>query len=177
MPDPSSPQCGSPNGSTRSGRGHRSAPWPTVSTMRSRRPSTGSTRPSASTGPTPTAGTTSTRSSWPPCRGCTGSTTIGSTATATTYRPRSTKQRSTLPNKPTPPGLESNSPSLHQTQGGSVAGSGGGGGTGGLLELDRGDLAGGGMDPGRVVPVDPAGGLSFDLGPGGPAAGGVVVDE
>ena len=43
----------------------------------------------------------------------------GSTATATTCHPPSSKQRSTLPNRPTPPGLESNSPSLHQTQGGS----------------------------------------------------------
>jgi Integrase core domain len=34
--------------------------------------------------------------------------------------PRSSKQRSTLPNRPTPPGLEFNTPSLHQTQGGSV---------------------------------------------------------
>ena len=64
-------------------------------------------------------GTTSTRSSSPPCPGCTGSTSTGSTATATTCRPPSSKQRSTLPNSPTPPGLESNSPSLHQTQGGS----------------------------------------------------------
>jgi putative transposase len=34
--------------------------------------------------------------------------------------PQSSKQRSTLPNRPTPPGLESNSPSLHESQGGSV---------------------------------------------------------
>jgi len=38
-----------------------------------RRRPTGSTRPSASTGPPPTAGTTSTSSSSPPCPGCTGS--------------------------------------------------------------------------------------------------------
>ena len=37
-------------------------------------------------------------------------------STATTCHPPSSKQRSTLPNRPT--GLESNSPSLHQTQGG-----------------------------------------------------------
>jgi hypothetical protein len=42
------------------------------------------------------------------------------TATATTCHQQSSKQRSTLPNRPTPPGLESNNPSLHQTQGGSV---------------------------------------------------------
>jgi hypothetical protein len=80
---------------------------------------TGSTRPSASTGPTPPAGTMSTSSSSPPCHGCTGSTNSASTDTATTYHRRSSKQRSTLPTGPTPPGLESNSPSLHQTQGGS----------------------------------------------------------
>jgi transposase InsO family protein len=44
------------------------------------------------------------------------------TAIATTCRPRSSKQRSTPPNRPTPPGLEFNSPSLHQAQGGSVVG-------------------------------------------------------
>ena len=43
----------------------------------------------------------------------------GSTATSATSRPPSSKQRSTLPNRPTRTGLESNSPSLHQTQGGS----------------------------------------------------------
>ena len=64
-------------------------------------------------------GTTSTSSSSPRCRGCTGSTSTASTATAATSRPPSSKQRSTLPNRPTPPGLETNSPSLHQTQGGS----------------------------------------------------------
>ncbi len=36
-----------------------------------------------------------------------------------TRRPPSSRQRSTLPNRPTPPGLETNSPSLQQTQGGS----------------------------------------------------------
>jgi hypothetical protein len=40
--------------------------------------------------------------------------------TATTSRPRSSKRPSTLPNRPTPLGLETNSPSLHQTQGGST---------------------------------------------------------
>src|SRR5690554_1804657 len=88
--------------------------------MRSRRPRTGSTRPSASTDPTPPGpGPTSTSSSSPPCRGCTGSTTTASTATATTCHPRSSKQRSTLPNRPTPSGLESNRPSLHHIQCGS----------------------------------------------------------
>jgi putative transposase len=69
-------------------------------------------------GPTPPGGTTSTSSSSPRCRGCTGLTSSVSTATATTCRPPSSKQRSTLPNRPTLPALESNSPSLHQTQGG-----------------------------------------------------------
>ena len=59
-------------------------------------------------------------SSSPPCHGCTGSTSTASTATAATSRRPSSKQRSTLPNSPTPPGLETNSPSLHQTQGGSL---------------------------------------------------------
>ena len=45
-----------------------------------------------------------------PLAGCTGSTSTGSTATATTCHPQSSKQPSTLPNRPTPPGLESNSP-------------------------------------------------------------------
>ncbi len=53
--------------------------------------------------------------------GCTGSTSTGSTATAATCRQRSSKGPSTLPNRPTPEGLEPNSPSLHQTQGGSGA--------------------------------------------------------
>ena len=71
-------------------------------------------------GPDTNGWETSTTSSSPPSPGCTGSTTNGSTATATTRRRQSSKQRSTLPNRPTPPGLETNSPSLHQTQGGSV---------------------------------------------------------
>ena len=65
----------------------------------------------------PRPGTTSTSSSSPPCPGCTGSITSGCTATAATSRQPSSKQRSTLPNRPTPPGSEPNSPSLHQTQG------------------------------------------------------------
>jgi hypothetical protein len=71
--------------------------------------------------PRPTAGTTSTSSSSRPCRGCTGSMGHGCTGTATTSRQRSTKKRSTLPNGPTPLGLESNRTSLHQPKGGSVA--------------------------------------------------------
>jgi putative transposase len=43
------------------------------------------------------------------------------TATAMTCRPRSSKQRSTLPPSLPRQGLETNSPSLHQTQGGSDA--------------------------------------------------------
>jgi len=41
-------------------------------------------------------------------------------ATATTSRPQNSKQRSTLPNKPPQPGLETNKQSRHQTQGDSV---------------------------------------------------------
>ena len=74
-----------------------------ASTPSPRRP-TACTRPSAYTDPTPPAGTTSTNSSWPPCPGSTGSTRPGYTATAATSRQQSTKQRSMLPNKPTPPG-------------------------------------------------------------------------
>ena len=48
--------------------------------------------------------------------GCTGTTPSACMATPPTYHPPSSKQRSTLPNKPTRPWLESNSPSLHQTQ-------------------------------------------------------------
>ena len=107
--------CGSPNASTRSAPGPASAPSPIRSITPWQRRPTGSTRPSASTGPTPPGGTTSTSSNSPPCRGCTGSTSSGCTATATTCHPRSSKQRSTLTDRPTPQGLESNSPSLHQT--------------------------------------------------------------
>jgi len=59
-------------------------------------------------------------SSWPPSTRSTGTTTPGSTATSATSRPPSSKQPSTLPNTPTLPWLESNNPSLHRTQGGSV---------------------------------------------------------
>ena len=45
-----------------------------------------------------------------------------------------------------------------------------------LLELDRRHLADRVMDRLRV-PVDPRGGLPFDLGPAGPAAGAAMVDE
>ena len=88
-----------------------SMPWP-------RRP-TVSTRRSAPTGLTTTSGTTSTNSNSRPCRGCTGSTRYDCTGTATTPRQRSTKQRSRLPDTPTPPGSESNRTSLNQTRGGS----------------------------------------------------------
>lgn len=91
-----------------------------------RAPDLGSTRPSASEARTPQrCGTTSTSSSSTPCRGCTGSTSTASTSTATTCRPQSSKQRSTLPNTPIPPGLESRSPSLHQTQGSARRGTNG----------------------------------------------------
>ena len=90
-----------------------------------------------STGPTPTAGTTSTNSSWRRCRGCTGSTTTGSTATATTSRQQSSKQRSMLPNRPPQSGLETNKPSLHQSQGGSNTGRRDGLSTGERAELKK----------------------------------------
>ena len=74
-PGRSSRRCASPNASTRSAPDPRSAPSPTATTTRWPRRPTGSTRPSASTGPTPRGhGTTSTSSSSPRCRGCTGST-------------------------------------------------------------------------------------------------------
>ena len=55
-----------------------------------------------------------------------GSTKPGCTATAQTSHQPSTKQRSMLPNGPTPPGLEPNRTSLHQTQGGSTSCAAGG---------------------------------------------------
>src|SRR5215213_1941624 len=125
MPTPgrSSRACASRSASRRSAPAPASAPSPTPTTTPWPRRPTGSTRPSASTGPTRRGrGKTSRKSSSPPCRGCTGSTTSGSTVTAVTCHPPSSKQPSTLPNRPTPPGLESNSPSLHPTQGGSVMG-------------------------------------------------------
>ncbi len=110
----------SPNDSPRSARVPRSGPSATPTTTRSPKRSTGSTRPNASTGPTRTAGTTSTTSNSRPSAGCTGTTTTGSTATSATCPRPSSKPRSTLPNKTDHrPGLESNSPSLHQTQCGS----------------------------------------------------------
>ena len=86
---------------------------------RPRRP-TGSTRPSASTGPTHAAGTTSTTSNWPRCRGCTGSTSDrlhGHCDDVAAGRVRSSVLRCST-DRPRQ-GLETNSPSLHQTQGGS----------------------------------------------------------
>ena len=53
-PGRSSRRCASPNASTRSAPDPRSAPSPTATTTRSPRRPTGSTRPSASTGPTAT---------------------------------------------------------------------------------------------------------------------------
>src|SRR4051794_6397980 len=55
-------------------------------------------------------------SSWPPSLGCTGSTTSASSAASAMSPQPSSKQPSTLPNKPPPSGSETNSPSLHQTQ-------------------------------------------------------------
>src|SRR5579875_3025261 len=67
----------------------------------------------------PTAGRTSATSSSPRSRGCTGSTRSASTATAMTSHRQSSRRRSTLPSRPTSHWLESNSHSLHRTQGGS----------------------------------------------------------
>jgi len=64
----------------------------------------------ARTGP----GRPSKTSSWPPWVGCTGTTPGACTATSTTYRPQSSKPRSTPQNGPTSPWSKSNSPSLHQ---------------------------------------------------------------
>ena len=57
-----------------------------------------------------------TTSSWPPSPGSTRTTPTDCTVTAVTCRRPSSKQRSTLPNRPTGHRLESNSPSLYQTQ-------------------------------------------------------------
>ena len=59
-------------------------------------------------------------SSWPRSAGSTGTTPPASTATAATSRQPSSKQPSTLRHRPTRAWLESNNPSLHQTQGDSV---------------------------------------------------------
>src|SRR5690606_36441432 len=67
----------------------------------------------------PPSGTTSTSSNWPPWHGCTGTTSSGCTATATTSPQQSSRPRSTLPNTPPPSGQKTNSTSLHQTQWGS----------------------------------------------------------
>ena len=69
-------------------------------------------------GPHKGPGGPSRTSNWPPSAGSTGTTTTGCTATSTTCR-RPSSRRPTLPNRPTRNWLESNSPSLHQTQGGS----------------------------------------------------------
>lgn len=79
---------------------------PTASITPWRRRPTGSTRPSASTGPTRHGpGTTSTSSSSRRSRGCTGSTRTACTATATMSHPPSSKQPSTLSNKTDPTGV------------------------------------------------------------------------
>ncbi len=62
MPGRSSPPCASPSASPRSEPAPRSGLSPTATTTRSPRPPTGCSRPSASTGPTPPAGTTSSTS-------------------------------------------------------------------------------------------------------------------
>ena len=87
----------------RSAHARASAPWRTRSTMPWPRRRTVSTRPSAyADRMRQRRGTTSTNSSSRPCHGSTGSTSTASTATATTCHRQSSKQRSTLPNKPTP---------------------------------------------------------------------------
>src|SRR5215213_2980125 len=56
----------------------------------------------------------------PPSAGSTGTTPPGCTATSATDRLRSSRPRSTLPPAPARRWSESNSPSLHRTQGGSL---------------------------------------------------------
>ena len=60
----------------------------------------------------------------PPCAGCTDTTPSASTATSATSRPQSSR-RPTLPDKPTTHWLETNKPSLQQTQCDSMASSSG----------------------------------------------------
>jgi putative transposase len=70
-------------------------------------------------GPGRVRGRTSTMSNWPRSAGSTGTTRRGCTATSKTCHHQSSR-RPTLPNRPTRLWLESNKPSLHQTQCGSV---------------------------------------------------------
>ena len=67
-------------------------------------------------GPTGAPGAAPATSNSPPWRGCTGTTTSASTATSATS-PRQNSRWPTLPNRPTENRLETNRPSLHQTQG------------------------------------------------------------
>jgi hypothetical protein len=116
----SSPRCASPNASTRSAPARRSAPSLTATTTPSPRRPTGSTRPSASTGPTPPAmGRRRRARARHPVLGAL----VQRGAAPQPLRRRATRRvRSSVLRCPTDrprPGLESNSPSLHQTQGGS----------------------------------------------------------
>jgi transposase InsO family protein len=69
--------------------------------------------------PAPAPGRPSRTSSSPPSAGSTGTTPPDSTATSATDPLQSSKPGSTLPTRPTNNWSESNSPSLHRTQGGS----------------------------------------------------------
>ena len=93
----------------------RSARSAIPTTTPSPKPSTASTRPNSSADPPKAHGATSTTSNSPRSPGCTGTTPSASTATSATPRQRSSR-RPTLADNPTVHWLETNKPSLHQTQ-------------------------------------------------------------
>ena len=95
----SSPSVPTANASPSSARSPRSARTATTTPRRDRQRAL---QDRVSVGEDP--GATSTRSSSPPSSGSTGSTPSASTAPSATSHPRSSKQRSTLPNRPTPSG-------------------------------------------------------------------------
>src|SRR5207248_3111384 len=118
-PAASSPASATANAWPNSERHHRSAASEIPSTTRWPKPSTVSTRPSSSAGPPRGPGRPSKTSSSPPWPGSTGTTPNASTAISTTSRRPSSKTPTTVPSTTTTSSLESNNPSLHQTQGGS----------------------------------------------------------
>ncbi len=101
-------------------RRRRSAASATATTTPSPRPPTASTRPNSPAAPPAGPGAPSATSNPPPSPGCTGTTTSASTATSETS-PRQSSRPPTLPDEPTTHWLETNKPSLHQTQGDSSA--------------------------------------------------------
>ena len=115
-PAASSPRCAGANASPSWARRRRSAASATATTTPSPRPSTASTRPNSSAAPPAGPGAASTTSNSPPSPGCTGTTPSASTATSATS-PRQSSRPPTLPDEPTTHWLETNKPSLHQTQG------------------------------------------------------------